>query len=544
MNSTTTTRVLSIPEILAEIFEFSDKRANASNLLVNKVWSREVINVEWRHVDSWSRMLELLAPVELNANTLGFSRPIPYVDYERFSYYASKVRSLTLEGLRFEPSLTDTLTRLVSDRKYVSNVKTLSCSIKDTPALELFVNPKLTSLSIGRIEDVWPPPEILRSALSIIRERQPPLVTLKFMVDYIYTEEDDEDLVGADTLLSSTLRSLTRLKSCHLPPDILSPAISEALSTLPHLDSLVSLALCPGFAGSKSSFFSTHLDQASFPSLRNLSITISFERAIVSFTAWAKSDTLTSLELSSEVFETGERFMYLSTIVSKTFPHLTILSITAYSLPPDPDVVSSIGEVGFDHLEPLLSLDQLHELSLNFAYPLEIYDSDVVLIKACLKNLTRLHLNPTPRERQLPLLHITNVLSALRVHSRSATPNPINDLGLYVDTSFDWHRRTLLDHVTASEDHRMHGMDVLDLGSSPLIHGDVVQLVEYLSAVLTDKCKIMNLSDEEDTDEEDPSGAPWNQFHEMLRVVKNVRHRGPSYESVPPSPSDSDASTP
>ena len=126
---------------------------------------------------------------------------------------------------------------------------------------------------------------------------------------------------------------------------------------------------------------------------------------------------------------------------------------------------------------------------------------------------------------------------------KSLLPGPPNCETLNICTSFDWHRRTLLDHVTASEDHRIHSIDVLDLGSSPLIHGDVVQLVEYLSAVLTDKCKIINLSDEEDTDEEDPSGAPWIQFHEMLRVVKNVRHRGPSYESVPPSPSDSDAST-
>ncbi|KAJ8494807.1 hypothetical protein ONZ45_g13106 [Pleurotus djamor] len=493
-------RVLSIPEILAEIFELSDKRTNASSLQVNKAWSREVINVEWRHVDSWSRVLGLLAPVELEGRSLGFYRPLVSADHERFSRYASRMRSLTLDGAHFQPSVSEAITRIVSDGKFVSNVQHLSCSFKDSQALQLFVNPKLSSLSLGRMENVWPSLEILQSVFSIVTDRNPPLVSLKLMAEYAYFRQEEEDLSAADPVLASALSSLTQLKSCHLPPDILSPAISEAISTLPNLESLNSLG--SSFEDCKSSLFSTHLNQTAFPSLRILSLAISFERAIVSFAAWGRSDTLASLQLSSEVFETPERFKYLSAVVSKAFPHLMALCLTAYAYPSG--AVSPIRDVGFEDLEPLLSLNKLRDLSLHCFHPLELCESDVASIITSLKNLTRLHLNPTPKSRRPPRLHIT-VLNNFRIGP------PIKDLGLYIRTSFDLEQRYLRGYGTEESD-QMSTLEVLQLGASPLIHRDVVPLVAYLVGILPNKSKISSLSEEEtfnddDTDDDsDPFG--------------------------------------
>ncbi|KAJ8494808.1 hypothetical protein ONZ45_g13107 [Pleurotus djamor] len=333
-----TARVLPTPELLSEIFQFSDRQSNASNLLVNKAWSREVINVEWREVDGWSCLVALLAPLELDSDLTDFGSPpvTAAPNDERFNYYASKVRSLSLDQLYFVLFFVqDQIMQIKDHGNFVSNVKRLSCFPADSIALKLFVNPGLTSLTLGELEVTWSYTVFRDSVLPVLKEVSSSLVALKLLGDLepedVDDDSDDDSDIDDDrsnsALLASALRSLTTLKSLHLSSEMLSPTVSKTVSSLPNLESLI----CPAVPlldrhedREQSCALSTSLKHTSFPSLRSLSLRITFIRAIASFEGWGKSDTLTSLEITSEVFESPERFGNLAAIISDTFPRPSV----------------------------------------------------------------------------------------------------------------------------------------------------------------------------------------------------------------------------
>ena len=56
--------VLSIVELLNNIFAFADKQSNANNACVCKQWSKICLVTLWRDVDDLSRLFRILSPLQ------------------------------------------------------------------------------------------------------------------------------------------------------------------------------------------------------------------------------------------------------------------------------------------------------------------------------------------------------------------------------------------------------------------------------------------------------------------------------------------------
>ncbi|KAF9073211.1 hypothetical protein BDP27DRAFT_1400367 [Rhodocollybia butyracea] len=95
-NMDTTPPVLMISEILENIFQHCDERANRScNVLVCKAWSEPCMNAIWREVTDLHHLIKPLKPPL--PGVYGFSDNKP-LDWDRFLYYSRRVRILNEPG--------------------------------------------------------------------------------------------------------------------------------------------------------------------------------------------------------------------------------------------------------------------------------------------------------------------------------------------------------------------------------------------------------------------------------------------------------------
>ncbi|KAJ8514683.1 hypothetical protein ONZ45_g7820 [Pleurotus djamor] len=387
--SSAVAEVLSTPKFLLRIVSLSTQKDNASNLLVNKAWAEEVMNIEWRDVDQVQWLLGLLAPfeeieppedAEHDLCTLRFVRAPESSDWDRFHRYAARVKYLIHEWNMFDPSVYATLSRYQDQTRtiFFPNLHHLCCLI-DTDSLGLFLRPGLHSLTICYDLD--------RSSMDIQRlEKSFFVITQKCtssLQELFFNYRLGDDLVrSSEHLLISALRELRHLRTITIPSHWLSERVTQALALLPALARLDSTG--NGFSKRRTAIvptFSTSLNKNSFPSLNHLHLVIHFDEAIPSFNSW-------------DHFESPETYEALVKVIVKAFPFLRMLYIHANAkhLPPS----MPTPQLTFRALEPILCLQDLRTLKISYTTPLYLVTGDLFEIFWSLASITSLELNPNP----------------------------------------------------------------------------------------------------------------------------------------------------
>ncbi|KAJ8482891.1 hypothetical protein ONZ45_g14789 [Pleurotus djamor] len=165
-------------------------------------------------------------------------------------------------------------------------------------------------------------------------------------------------------------------------------------------------------------------------------------------------------------------------VISNAFPSLQRLRISAVSedIPPR----TPTPRLAFDALEPLLRLGFLDLLRVCYTTPLHLTNDDLSRICWTLESITSLHLNPTPPIRTTSSLHLSCLAEAHFTYSL------LERLGIYVNTSLEGFRGLRI----AKDLPLFAHLTDLNFGYSSLRHEAVGPVVEFLSEILPDGCKI------------------------------------------------------
>ncbi|KAJ8494803.1 hypothetical protein ONZ45_g13105 [Pleurotus djamor] len=478
--SSAASKVLSTPKLLRKIFCFSRQTDNASNLLVNKTWSEEVLNVEWSELDGPVRLFDLLAPLvpsSADPDLYAFSRPLEPADWECFNRYAPRVKTIIQDSIHFDASVYTALSKHKNQtcNGVFPNVDYVGCPMHPD-LLNLYLHPGLTSLVICVDPDHRSLTiQLLESSFSVITQR----VASSLGVLYLNLELDDDMLRSSESLLVSVLGEMKGLTEVTIPPHWVSERITLALASLPKLVGLETLELQDDSVSTEIiPTFSPLLGSHSFPLLTTLSLLIPFENAIPSFLSWGRSASLLSLYLDSGTFETPERYKTMVRVISNAFPSLQRLRISAVS--EDIPLRTPTPRLAFDALEPLLRLGFLDLLRVCYTTPLYLTNDDLSKICWTLESITLLHLNPTPPIRTTSSLHLSCLAEAHFTYSL------LERLGIYVNTSFEGFRGLRI----AKDLPLFAHLTDLNFGYSSLRHEAVGPVVELLSEILPDGCKI------------------------------------------------------
>ncbi|KAJ8472507.1 hypothetical protein ONZ45_g16624 [Pleurotus djamor] len=470
--------VLSIPELLSTIILFSDRKSNASNLVVCKRWAEEVIKVEWEVLDgddplTQFRLFRLLAPIVEVARAYKFTRELTHDDWVAFNRYALRIKSFTLYSDEWR-MYGDILNSIGSRERLLPNLKYLEAPC-DTQIYRLFVHPHLISLTIrpspeglGNDED---PHKISSTLTRLSEDGLRPLHLRHLAFDGLYFEGNDFSIV--EPALINLLRPLEHhLMSLALHPTWLSINVTHAVARFPRLVKLVATDYDDDISVNPLTF-SDALDPKSFSTLQNLAVMIRFDRAVSCLSSGIERlSSLTTLALISDRVEQPAIFTRLLSLIAQVSPLLTDLEVESSqrlgSQPHDHKHMLS-----FKELRPLLQLENLERLVIVHPSPLQLDYQDLKTVAQKFKHLSTLVLNPEPSERTHTTLH----MSAVSALSFSANPHGLEDISLYVDTSPERFPKT--DELVV-----LKGLKRLSFGYSMMTKDAVIPSSVYLSRVV------------------------------------------------------------
>ncbi|KAJ8514217.1 hypothetical protein ONZ45_g8212 [Pleurotus djamor] len=482
MALSTTTHVLRVPELLTRIFSFSTTKDNGRNLLVCKLWSNEVLNIEWKVVIEATHLYNLLAPLERPEMTefTCFTRPLTPEDWMRFDNYAWRIRSLNLwlTPLNFDMSLYHEIATTRNRLNFLPNLCTLTIPAITT-VVQLFAHTNITSFTVRTLAGENDNSEFeIKGAvlLSHIRYKMPNLQRLCIDLYALPTEMGD---IRSEASL--TLASLKKLSYLSLPPPWLRDRVAKTISKLPNLHTLETTSLQASDPSEEpdAPLFSTNLPAESFPKLTNLLVWISYPRAAACFSQAFWPTSLEVLELDATKPATREDLKQVIAAISGSCPRLTVLKLDdSYASFSSDDVPEGLG-LRFQDLEPLTSCKYLTELHIVHDPPFLLDASDIVKLIKPLKCLTDLHLNAMPHIQSPSPLPISCLSSIV-----SARPS-LHSLGLYVSTSS-------ADVPRADPMATFKSLKVLHFGYSTLAKNDVAPVAFYLGHILPRNCEIFS----------------------------------------------------
>ncbi|KAJ8514221.1 hypothetical protein ONZ45_g8223 [Pleurotus djamor] len=457
MASSATTHFARVPELLSRVFCFSTTKDNGQYLLVCKLWSNEVFNIEWRVVNEPARLYRLLAPLRTPGEDepTCFTRPLTPEDWIRSLYNEIAV---TRNRVDFLP-----------------NLRTLSIPAV-TIVVQLFAHASVTSLSVS---PHWPCEEDGMyidgdQLFSLIRYKMPHLQRLS--IDF-YDEPSVVDKIQTESAL--TFRELKRLSYLALPPAWVRDGITKAVSELPNLHTLdVEYIKSPEpYEGLDEPLFSTGLTASSFPALKKLSLWITYPRATACLSQAFRPTSLETLQLDAIHSATREEMRQLLAIIGNSCPRLTVLKLSS---PAVPRITVPAGpQIDFEDLKPLRACRYLRELHLVHDRPFLLDESNILKLLEPLNCLSILHLNPAAPgldapESALPISCLSSIVSAC--------PS-LSSLGLYVNTSSS-------DLPKSDPVANFMCLKTFDVGRSTLAEKDLAPVAFYLGHILPQNCEI------------------------------------------------------
>ncbi|GLB38865.1 hypothetical protein LshimejAT787_0600270 [Lyophyllum shimeji] len=459
------------------IFQFLDEASNASNARVCKQWSELALDTLWKEVSDLHRLFSLLSPLEsMTGGQWAFARPLESSDWRRFERYRRRIRSLsyrTSDAARvLHQSVFDDIARSRTSLDILPSLHSLEW---DAPLhlCVIFMHKTVKSFAFRLSEDTPGVNAFFEDTVT----RMPNLRDLDIRLNFSIRS------IERPTIM--LLSSLSRLQKLTLPRFCLTTKIAESLSRLQNLECIEFQYFERQGRGEPDDIvdFRPSLTEGSFPSLWDLSITVSFTDAIRFFNASFAPANLTSLYLDSSITETPADVLNLITVVAENCQLLKALGLvssvdasTVATEPPDRDDCITI-----DTLRPLLKCPNLTSFDLVHHYPLHLEQTNIEEIASSWPGLETLVLNNEPAY----LDHASLTLRSLLPFARHCPK--LRKLGLFLNaTTADLAPST--DRASSYEHPPFRALRRLSMGVSNIHDAGAVAL--FLSEICPLQCTI------------------------------------------------------
>ncbi|KAG8915796.1 hypothetical protein FRC00_013565 [Tulasnella sp. 408] len=464
-------RVLAVYEIVSNILQNAERYDQAMAARVSRLWADIAPDWLWRELDSVLPLLRLLSPLAETSAGLGFAEKIEPRNWERFRYYARRVRRLSYDDRDFDP-----VAHSVRSSSLASDVSLTILALKPSGFGALLPNVQEINWGVSRdivdIQHVLPflNGSLRKLALNLGEEgdlADDGAVARFFntlsVIQGLSLETFDLDMVGVPTPvmrgISSVLRSQPKLKFSQIRVIGLGPKVDIAQDLL----------------------------HRAFPeSLQGLSSSIIFQR---------REDYLTRAE----------------TIVQRV-PHLRSLELHLVG-------VSSWWPYTLDDLAPFMALPNLEELVLVTLHGFQLDPDDIAALGKAFPKMTRFDLQPQPQ-----LSFRRGIQATSLIDFSNAFPN-LRTLSMYIvhdPLRLPW--RSTEQHSQAQPQSlpsfNSLTFQVLDVGSSFLEDKDIPNMAELLS-VLCRHPSFEIKCEGSPTDREDPAYA-WRKVETLVKLVQEA----------------------
>ncbi|KAF5383298.1 hypothetical protein D9615_004776 [Tricholomella constricta] len=377
------------------IFQFLDDASNASNAHMCKQWSDFALDMLWREVKDLYHLLSILAPLEGATNCLhvltcrmGFSK-LESSDWRNFERYCWRVRRLAYytpgTSHALQQSMYDDIAHFQTSLDRLSSLHTLEWNTSLSSCV-MFMHKNVKTFA----------------------------VTLS------------PGALGIEPLFDDKLT---------LPQFCLTTKLAEFVSHVDNLESIAFQYFEEQGRGNPSDVvpFKPILAQESFPSLWDLSITVSFDDAARFLDQSFAPTNITTLYLDSSRLETPADFLHLITTITSNCQLLKTLALVSYidaSSTPAPATTDDTSQrITLDTLRPLLKCPNLTSLEIVHHHPLGLQHADIEELARAWPAAESLLLNTEPAD----LIHSPLTLRALLPFAQHC-PN-LRALGLFLDAT-------------------------------------------------------------------------------------------------------------
>ncbi|KAJ7127121.1 hypothetical protein C8R44DRAFT_874200 [Mycena epipterygia] len=426
-------RVLDIPELLDMIFGFLDDPSNAANASVCKRWSEIALDTLWREVDDLHRLFAILGPLK----QLGESPDAPYAftappdadDWRRFEKYSRRVRRLFFhadsERPRLSPTVFEDVARTRTSLNILPNMNTLSWNAPlSLSVMFMHTNVKRFVLWLSL------PEEPSCSPLPFFRDvasRMPHLTCLDLRTNIPMHDMEDN--------MMFLLQNLAKLRKVVFPRFEFTTRIAETLAQLEDLGCVEFQYLPEQGCGdpADSRVFRPALKMGAFPSLWDLSMTVTLEDATRFMKLPFAPTNLTTLYIDSRLVESPAAVHELLTVLAETCQLLESLGII--TLICEVEQSQSLADlpneerINFSTLRPLLNFPNLTVFELIHQNPLDLKMEDLEQLARSWPSLRKLILNNEPVISD----HCPLTLKALLPFAQHCPE--LEQLGLFINAS-------------------------------------------------------------------------------------------------------------
>ncbi|KAJ6630977.1 hypothetical protein B0H10DRAFT_700522 [Mycena sp. CBHHK59/15] len=392
-------RVLEIPELLDMIFGFLDNSSNASNASVCKRWSEIALDTLWREVYDLYRLLSILS--ELRRSGEGEDSPYIFAvapdanDWQRFEKYSRRVRRLSFHAHGDQPPLSptvfDDVARTRTSLNILPNMNTLSWHAS-LPLSVMFMHSNIKCFVLW-LPDEYEAPNAPLPFFRDIASRMANLTCLDIRTDIAMHSIEDNVIF--------LLRSLKKLRKVIFPRFQFTTRIAETVAELEDLGCIEFQYLPEQGCGdpADTEVLRPTLRTGAFPSLCDLSMTVTLQDATLFMSQAAAPTNLTALYMDSQLVETPSAVQELLTVLAENCQLLESLRIVTYIGDIDTtDELTREDYINFSNLRALLNFPNLTIFEILHQYPLDLSLDDIEQLARSWPSLRNLILNNEPVE--------------------------------------------------------------------------------------------------------------------------------------------------
>ncbi|KAJ3755430.1 hypothetical protein EV360DRAFT_85906 [Lentinula raphanica] len=524
---------LMIPEILENIFEHCHEQDNRrNNVLVCKTWLEPCLNVIWRESYDLTNLVRLLGPTMTHGLVMEFVQTNRPLNWDRFSFYARRVRKIYQEGQDAQSYPKNALEFIFAHIAYQrpSNILELCPNLK---VLEWcgdtgyhMTNPSIlfmsSSLERYILNENKPPPIKLAFLLRAVADRCP---NLKYMKLSLQQQPDPSYM----DIIQGFIQSVKILHSVDLPPFAdMSPIISTLRDYQPHLCEL----RIQGCHTMDDKAYITSLASPSpystgFASLTLINIVAPY--AMVTGLIENGLPLLQQAFVSSDLREpespSAVKRLMESLVKGCSSIYHVCLSYDYYR-PRYTRLPSSSNTVSVDHIRPLLQCTKMQNFTFKYPVALMLDDQSAEEIASSWPEILQLQLCPHPDDEADGNRKNCFTLRALLSFARHCPR--ITHLSLLFDTESN--TCPALADIQTLPTPFFSKLRILNVGSSNICERDRHQVAQTLSHILPAPALLQFHDDgseegmddgDEDEDDSVPLGTVgWRSVVHMISYVR------------------------
>ncbi|KAG6865690.1 hypothetical protein C0991_000304 [Blastosporella zonata] len=367
-------RVLAISELLDMVFQFLDDTSNASNARVSKQWSELALDVLWKEVSNLRRLFALLAPLEkTSSGSYKFVRPLESSDWLRHTLHHS---------------VFDDVARSRTSLDILPNMHSLQWDASESLTLcVIFMHKNIKSLALHLPSDTT---NVVRVFEDVIA-RMPNVSQIDLRFQF--------SIHAIEAHLIRLISSLPNLRRIILPRFCLTTSLAESASQLKNLETLEFQYHEYQGQGEPDDIidFKPELSNGTFPSLYDLSMTITFDAAMKFLTTPFSPSNLTMMHIDSPAIEPPSSLLKLIQLIPVACPLLKSLTLMSFiDVQVQPAAPAKEDCITIHTLRPLLKCPNLTSFELEHHNPVHLELTDIEEIATSWPGVESLVLNTQP----------------------------------------------------------------------------------------------------------------------------------------------------